>query len=165
MPTPASESPDALGSPVPAYSVFPLASFGSRSIVPTAFEGKPFETNTQDGSGENGLSVRQIRPPAAATQSRQFEFVVQTGVFTIDVTRPAMWNSAPEKLRIPGCVACVGPISDHSNGLFVLFALPVYCLFSPYVAHVFEATCAAFAGIVPVGSAWRRNLSIAGPLT
>src|SRR5918912_2515880 len=128
MPTPDSESPDAFGSPVPAYNVLPLGSVGSRSIVPIAFDRNPFETKTQYGSGENGLSVRQIPPPAAATQSRQFEFSVQTGVLIIDVTRPAMWNSAPEKLRTPGCVACVGPISDHSNGWFVLFALPVYSL-------------------------------------
>ena len=31
----------------------------------------------------------------------RFEFVVQTGVLIMDVTRPAMWNRAPEKLRIP----------------------------------------------------------------
>src|SRR5919197_3675757 len=115
-------------------------------MLPTALLRNPLETNTQYGSGENGLSVRHMPPRAAASHKRQFEFVVQTGVLIIAVTRPAMWNCAPEKLRTPGCVACVGPISDHSNGLFVLFALPVYCLFSPYVLNVCSATCAEFAG-------------------
>ena len=41
MPTPASESPDAFGSPVPTYRVFPLASLGSMRIEPIAFE--PFQ--------------------------------------------------------------------------------------------------------------------------
>src|SRR5436190_21738619 len=131
MPTPDSESPDALGSPVPAYSVLPDGSLGSRSIVPIALLLKPFEVKTQYGSGENGLSVRQMPPPAAATHSRQFELDEQVGVLIIDVTRPAMWYWAPEKLRMPGWVRCVGPITDHSNVLLVLFAFPVSSLFSP----------------------------------
>src|SRR5919202_617764 len=102
MPTPDSESPEAFGSPVPAYSVFPVGSFGSRSIVPIAFDRNDFDVNTQYGSGENGLSVRQMPPPAAATHRRQSEFVVHVGVWIIAVTRPAMWKSAPLKLRMPG---------------------------------------------------------------
>ena len=136
MPTPDSESPDAFASPVPAYSVLPLESFGSRSMVPMAFDRKPLETKTQYGSGESGLSVRQMPPPAAATHRRHCEFEVQTGVMANAVMRPAMWNCAPLKLRMPGWVACVGPIRLHSNGWFGLLAFPVASLFSPYVCQV-----------------------------
>ena len=45
--------------------------------------------------------------------------------------RPAMWNWAPLKLRMPGWVACVGPIKFHTNGSFGLFPPLVPSLFSP----------------------------------
>ena len=48
-PTPDSESPEAFGSPVPAYSVLPLGSFGSCTSVPNAFEPIPAEENFQAG--------------------------------------------------------------------------------------------------------------------
>src|SRR5436305_73271 len=102
-------------------------------MVPMALLLNPFDTNTQYGSGENGLSVRQIPPPAAAAQRRQLEFEVQVGVVASAVIRPDMWYCAPLKLRMPGCVACVGPIRLHAKGWLVLLAFPVPSLFSPYV--------------------------------
>src|SRR5437868_5897574 len=98
-------------------------------------------------------------PPAAAAQRRQLEFEVQTGVLMSAVMRPAMWYCAPLKLRTPGWVACVGPIRLHSNAWFVLLALPVPSLFSPYVPKVWSAIWAAFGGMVPVGDARRMSLS------
>ena len=91
---------------------------------------KLLDVNTQYGSGDSGLSVRQIPPPAAAIQSRQRDGV-QVGVIASAVTRPAMWNCAPLKLRMPGWVACVGPIKFHTNGSFGLFPPLVPSLFSP----------------------------------
>ena len=137
-----------------------MESFGSRSIVPTALLRNVFETNTQNGSGESGLSVRQIPPPAAAIHSRHRDGV-QVGVMASAVTRPAMWNCAPLKLRIPGCVPCVGPIMSQTNGSLALLPPFVPSLFSPYVLKVFCAFAVALRGIVPSGNARLANFSSA----
>src|SRR4051812_9257189 len=61
MPTPASESPDALGSPVPAYRVLPLASAGSIRIEPIAFDGTEPPVKVQvELAPESALSVTQM---------------------------------------------------------------------------------------------------------
>ena len=115
MPTPASESPDALGSPVPAYSVLPVASFGSRSSDPIALLLNPFDVKTQYGSGDSGLSVRQMPPPAAAIHNRH-RLVVHVGEIATAVMRPDVRYCAPEKVRRPGIVAWIGPTRSHTNG-------------------------------------------------
>ena len=67
MPMPASESAETLGSPVPAYSVWPLASFGSTISDPMALVAKLPETNCQAGLPDRPSAVRQMPPPAAPT--------------------------------------------------------------------------------------------------
>src|SRR5437867_12669435 len=69
-PRPASESPEPLGSPDPAYRVFPLASFGSTMSDPNAFVGRLAGGAIHDGAAASASLVRQIPPPAAATHSR-----------------------------------------------------------------------------------------------
>src|ERR1700694_4792285 len=63
-PSPASESPEALGSPVPTYSVRPLGSVGSTTMVPMALVVSPLETDLQVGLSERALLVRQLPQPA-----------------------------------------------------------------------------------------------------
>ena len=70
-PTPAAESPDAFASPVPTYSVLPLASFGSSVIeLPDWMPNSP-DRNSQFGWPLNAFFVRHTPPPAANTQRRQ----------------------------------------------------------------------------------------------
>src|SRR5437667_3507115 len=95
MPTPASESLEAFGSPVPAYSVFPEASFGSMSSEPIAFVPKLPEMNCQFDPF-SALSVRQTPPPAAATYSVHLP-CVHVGEIAIAVTRPLVTYCAPSK--------------------------------------------------------------------
>src|SRR5450759_3261044 len=95
MPTPASESAEAFGSPVPAYSVFPEASLGSMSSEPIALVPKIPETNCQFDP-VRALSVRQTPPPAAATYSVHLLWV-QVGEIAIAVTRPLATYCAPSK--------------------------------------------------------------------
>src|SRR5438128_4235363 len=99
-------------------------------------------------------------PPAAAIHRRHLDGV-QVGVIANAVTRPAMWNCAPLKLKMPGCVACVGPIKFQTNGSFGLFPPCVPSLFSPYVAKVCCAICVALRGILLAGYARRANFSSA----
>ena len=66
MPTPASESTEALASPVATYSLFPLGSLGSIRIEPIAL--LPSEPLTYDHvafAPSSALSVTQMPPPAA----------------------------------------------------------------------------------------------------
>src|SRR5215469_6493923 len=109
MPTPASESPDAFGSPVPAQRVCELASYVS---VPIAFVPKSPERNFHGEPGSRALSFRQTPPPAAAIQSLHDER--SQGPSAIAVTRPDTgksldWKS--KKFSTEGCVDVVGPIS------------------------------------------------------
>jgi hypothetical protein len=67
--------------------VFPVASVGSTISVPMAFEAKLPEMKSHLGSPSSALSVRQMPPPAAATQSRH-DLSVQLGAIAIAVTRP-----------------------------------------------------------------------------
>src|SRR5712691_9739479 len=73
-PIPASESPDWLGSPVPAMRS-PLALPSSKKVsAPIALVGNPLappETYVQVGVAASALVVLQMPPPAAATQTRQ----------------------------------------------------------------------------------------------
>src|ERR1700682_874293 len=71
-PTPASESAELFGSPVPAYSVFPFGSLGSKMSAPIAFEVSPALDKCQTGFELMGLSALQIPPPAAPTKSRHW---------------------------------------------------------------------------------------------
>src|SRR5436190_619138 len=95
MPTPASESPEAFGSPVPAYSVLPEGSFGSISNEPIAFVPKLPEMYCQFDP-LSALSVRQTPPPAAATYSKHLPSE-QVGEIAIAVTRPLATYWAPSK--------------------------------------------------------------------
>src|SRR3954469_17419648 len=69
-PRPASESPEPLGSPEPAYSVLPEASLGSTISEPKEFVGRSSGGAIQAGVPASALFVRQMPPPAAATHSR-----------------------------------------------------------------------------------------------
>src|SRR5438046_10629166 len=110
MPKPASESPDAFGSPVPAYSV-PVAA--SKVNVPIEFVAKLPERNVQFGEFPSALLVRQTPPPAAATQSMQSPFV-QVGAMASAVMRPEVMYEAPLKVKISGKFATLGPMRFHA---------------------------------------------------
>ena len=85
MPRPASESPEAFASPVPACSVLLGASYVK---VPIAFVPKLSETKVQLAPlPERALSVLQTPPPAAPTQTRQRR-LLQLGSIASAVTRP-----------------------------------------------------------------------------
>ncbi len=64
---PASESPEAFGSPVPAYTVLPLVSVGSTSSAPIAFVANEPDTNFQctAPAGSVAFFAVQTPPPAA----------------------------------------------------------------------------------------------------
>src|SRR4051794_1416509 len=64
-PSPASESPEPLGSPEPAYSVLPEASLGSAMREPNEFVGRSAGGAIHAGFAASALFVRQIPPPAA----------------------------------------------------------------------------------------------------
>src|SRR3954447_26981263 len=70
-PRPASESPEPFGSPEPAYSVLPVASFGSTMSEPKALVGRSAGGAPHVGGAASASLVRQMPPPAAATHSRQ----------------------------------------------------------------------------------------------
>ena len=85
---PASESPDAFGSPVPAYTVRPVESFGSTVTVPMALVAKLLEMNCQFAlSPASALVVLQSPPPAAPRYSVQL-FAVHVGPIASAVMRP-----------------------------------------------------------------------------
>src|SRR4051794_18485994 len=92
-PRPASESPEPFGSPEPAYSVLPDASFGSTTSEPNAFVGRSSRGASQAGCAASALFVRQIPPPPAATHSRHgappgADALPQLGSMASAVTRP-----------------------------------------------------------------------------
>src|SRR4051794_17928275 len=92
-PRPASESPEPFGSPEPAYSVLPVASLGSTMSEPNAFVGRSSGGAIHVGCAASALFVRQMPPPAAATQSRHgaaadAERLPQFGSMARAVTRP-----------------------------------------------------------------------------
>ena len=93
-PTPASESAEPFGSPVPAYRVLPEGSLESTAMEPIAFEVRPLDDGRQLGEAASPLSVAQIPPPAAPTHTRQTA-ALQFGSTAIDVTRPALTVPAP----------------------------------------------------------------------
>src|SRR5262245_39463769 len=97
MPTPASESADAFGSPVPAYNVSPEGSLGSISSDPIAFVSKLPETYVQP-EPLSALSVRHTPPPAAATYSVHLA-CLQLGETAIAVTRPLATYCAPSNRK------------------------------------------------------------------
>src|SRR5437763_3565815 len=96
MPTPASESPDAFGSPVPAYSVLPDESLRSISSDPIALVPKLVERNCQFGLPASASGAFQTPPPAAATYSGHAPGL-QLGPMAIAVTRPLVTYCAPSK--------------------------------------------------------------------
>src|SRR2546422_11721468 len=73
IPTPWTQPlPQVFASPVPTYSVLPVASFGSSVIEPMALIPNPPERYVHFTVFASASSVRQTPPPASATQSLQF---------------------------------------------------------------------------------------------
>src|SRR5215831_12992969 len=70
-PRPASESPEPFGSPVPTYRVLPFESFGSKTIEPIAFDGRPMLDECQFGCEARPLSASHTPPPAAPMKTLQ----------------------------------------------------------------------------------------------
>src|SRR5712692_9406833 len=99
MPTPASASPAAASSPVPAYNVLCAASYVREPIAPDAKE--PSETLTQWPLPDRPLSVRQTPPPAAPTQTVHC-WGVQFGVIASAVIRPDVTYWLPCRFRNAG---------------------------------------------------------------
>src|SRR5689334_10089614 len=106
-PRPASESPEPFGSPEPAYSVLPVESVGSTISEPKALVFSPSSIGVQVGLVSSAFSVRQIPPPAAATQRRQpSPSVPQLGSIASAVTRPDSCVGGPVWLsRSKNCEA------------------------------------------------------------
>src|SRR5689334_14021475 len=96
MPTPASESFDAFGSPVPAYTVLPVESLRSTSSEPMALVPKLPEMNSQTGLPASPSFALHTPPPAAATYSGHAPGL-QLGPMAIAVTRPLATYCAPSK--------------------------------------------------------------------
>src|SRR3954469_14213258 len=93
----------ALASPVPAYSVLPLASFGSTISEPNAFVGRPSSIGVQRTLTAFASSVRQRPPPAAASHSRQpWPGLPQLGSIASAVTRPEVIESLRLSVVGPG---------------------------------------------------------------
>src|SRR6267143_1311465 len=93
-PTPASESAEPFGSPVPTYNVLPLESLGSIAIDPIALEVNPSEEEGQVGEAASPLLLSQMPPPAAPTQTRQL-VALQSGATARAETRPELMTPAP----------------------------------------------------------------------
>src|ERR1700736_5773002 len=93
--------------------MFELA--GSTRSDPIAFVPKLFDKNFHDGVVARALSVRQIPPPAAPTQRRQL-LALQFGAMASAVMRPEVIYGAPLKVKTPGKLAVLGPISCHLPG-------------------------------------------------
>ena len=85
-PTPASESLEPLGSPVPAYSVLADESFGSNAREPIAFDGMPLPDGFQLGRAR-ASSATHTPPPAVPAKSLQL-LPLQPGGNASEVTRP-----------------------------------------------------------------------------
>src|ERR1700741_1134443 len=99
--------------------------------MPIAFVAKDCDTNVQAGVVSSAWSVRQIPPPAAATQRRQNE-VLQPGASTRASTGPPVTLSAPLKASRPDSNAILGPAScQFRNGLAGLRAV----VFSKFTAN------------------------------
>src|SRR5436305_8755492 len=109
-PTPASESLEPLGSPVPTYIVAPIGSVGSWYSEPMALDAKPTETECQTGWGARPLRVTQIPPPAAPTQTGHNVFV-QNLETSRAVTRPETVVARPVSLAWVETLPTVGPTS------------------------------------------------------
>jgi hypothetical protein len=86
-PTPASESLEPFGSPVPTYTVFPVASVGSKIMEPMAFESMPLLEGVQLGVDASALLVFHTPPPAAPIKTVQLAWL-QVGDTAIAVARP-----------------------------------------------------------------------------
>lgn len=95
-PTPASESLEPLGSPVPAYRVLPAASFGSTTSEPIALDVMPLPAGVHVGFAAVASSVRNTPPPAAPIHIRQPRFgLPQFGSMASAVVRPELVVGAP----------------------------------------------------------------------
>src|SRR3954447_6836650 len=152
MPTPASESFDAFGSPVPAYSVLPDGSRLSISNDPIALVAKLPETNCQFRFPASASLVFQMPPPAAPTNSGHAPGL-QLGPIAIAVTRPLVTYCAPSNrngLSTAGYVALLGPISCHAP-----FEWPLAFI----AAHPFCAASVAAPGTSVSGYARSRYAS------
>ena len=66
-----------------------------------AFVAKLPDTKVQAGAPASALSVRQMPPPAAPSQTRQV-FTVQLGAMASAVMRPEVTYGAPLKVRTAG---------------------------------------------------------------
>src|ERR1700694_5667531 len=117
---------------------------GSTRSDPIAFVPKLFDKNFQVGVVASALSVRQIPPPAAPTQSRQ-PFVSrssslsprlgrQFGAIASAVMRPEVIYGAPLKVKTAGKLAVLGPISCHAPGACSLASIERQPLLAARVA-------------------------------
>lgn len=79
--------PHEFASPVPTHNVLPVGSFGSSAIEPTELMPNGPLRYCQLGWPLNAFFVRQMPPPAGATQSRQFPSV-QLGSMARATVRP-----------------------------------------------------------------------------
>ena len=113
-PTPASESDEPLGSPVPAYRVLPDGSLGSTTIDPMALEVRPVSTGCQSGWVARASFVLQMPPPAAPTHRRHEPVGLQFGSMAIAVTRPEVVVSRPVYVVTAGTRGSTGPSADQA---------------------------------------------------
>src|SRR3954449_2471907 len=133
-PRPASESPEPLGSPEPAYSVLPVASFASTISEPNAFVGRLAGGSIHAGCAASASFVRQIPPPAAATQRRHgapagADALPQLGSIASAVTRPDSCVAGPVPVAgsknceaSPATFGVTGPSALHAPGLAICAA-------------------------------------------
>src|SRR5262249_56671789 len=139
-PTPASESPEPFGSPVPAYSVFPLGSVESKITEPIALEGMPLFDGCQFGCGSSALSACQTPPPAAPMKIAQLN-AVQFGWTAIAVARPEKIVPALAPVDSDATKASAGTPLGPSSCQFVF--LPPGSLAIAFAAFDADICCAA----------------------
>src|SRR6185369_16745355 len=109
-PSPASESLEPFGSPVPTYTVAPLGSVGSYRRDPIELVANPALTGRHCGVPASTFAVFHTPPPAAPTSAVQ-EFPPQRLDTAKLVTRPDTTEGAPVYVTGPGTLPTVGPIA------------------------------------------------------
>ena len=85
--------------------MFPPASFGSATSVPTEFCAISGVSHVHVGSEARASFVSQMPPPEVPTQRRQLPRT-QVGATTSAVSRLAVATVAPENANTPGWMEC-----------------------------------------------------------
>src|ERR1700716_4045404 len=115
------------------------------TTVPIAFDLNDSEMNLHLGGAAKASFVRRLPPPAAAAYKVQ-RSAPQPGSTASAVTRPDVTESAPAKLKTPGCRATPGPRSFQLPPLALLSRPLAWICANVRIAFWLAATAIASAG-------------------